>query len=130
VQHGLLSDIPGMSMYRILHKKPGRLWRFPCLRSTSALEGSFLHYHRSEQPGDKACGATTLHVRSNLWDWCATVWADQKVNVISRVGHTHLWLVDAIADTCRDFCDMPPGYRTGDGCGWVRTNTTRTPRTF
>ena len=130
VQHGLLSDIPRMQMYRILSKIPGKLWRFRCLRSTSQLEGSFMHYHRSESAGAKACGAITMHVRSNLWDWFATVKAAQQANVIPRIGHPHTWKVDAIADTCRGFCAMPRCYRNEAGGGWVRTKTDRTPRTF
>ena len=63
VQQGLLSDPPGMNMYRIVGQcKRTKLIKFRSLRTSSALEGSFLHYSRSLHPTAKAAGPRTLHV--------------------------------------------------------------------
>ena len=48
---------------------PHRLPKYRCLRTSSGLEASFLHYRAALHPGGKALSLESLHVRSNLWEW-------------------------------------------------------------
>ena len=129
VQEGLLSDPPGMPMYRVVgfHPKTG-LARLRTLRNSSDLEGHFLHYSRALHPTAKAASGTYLTVRSNLFDFEWTLKAAAAAGRMKDIGHSQPWLIDALADVCRGWLpetDLPPLL-----CNWKRTDTSREPCTF
>ena len=65
IQEGLLSDPPGMNMYRVVGVHPRTAYpKFRTLRTSSPLEGHFLHYSRSVHPTAKSAGPRSMHVRS------------------------------------------------------------------
>lgn len=128
----------GMMMYVVLkqtvqrHRQgPHRLIRYRCLRTSSGLEASFLHYRASMHPGGKALSLGSLHVRSNLWDWGWNTHALQRSGEIPEVGHSWLWLVDLLADVCStskmfpNVEDLPKELRH-----WTRTKTGCKPCTI
>jgi hypothetical protein len=127
VQEGSLSDIPGMEMYRLVKRVPGQLDVYRCLRTTSALEAHFAHFHKSVKTGAKGMGKETLHIRTNLYDWGWNVDAAQTASVIPRVGHSWLWLVDKLADVCSDLdaSTLPATLKH-----WKRVDTSKKPCTF
>ena len=125
-------------MYVVLKQKvqrhwqgPHRLIRYRCLRTSSGLEASFLHYRASMHPGGKALSLGSLHVRSNLWDWGWNTHALQRSGEIPEVGHSWLWLVDLLADVCStskmfpNVEDLPKELRH-----WTRTKTGCKPCTI
>jgi hypothetical protein len=129
VQQGCLSDPLNMDMYSVVLQLPGHLTRYRCLRTTSALEGHFMqHFHKSVKAGARGMGLETLHVRINMFDWSWSVEAAQNASVIPRVGHTWLWLVDALAAICRD---LPPGAKLPPSLRkWKPIDTTVEPCTW
>jgi hypothetical protein len=100
------------------------LTKYRSLRTTSALEVSFVHLHSSIHPCSKTVGLCTLHVRLCLWDWTWNTRALQKSGDIPNVQHSWLWLVDQLADVCSE-SDM---FLLGSPlpvslCVWTRTQT-------
>ena len=125
-------------MYVVLKQKvqrhrqgPHRLIRYRCLRTSSGLEASFLHYRASMHPGGKALSLESLHVRHNLWEWGWNTDALQQSGEIPEVGHSWLWLVDLLADVCStskmfpNAQDLPKEVRH-----WTRTKTGCQPCTI
>jgi hypothetical protein len=100
------------------------LTKYRSLRTTSALEASFLHLHSSIHPCSKAVGLRTLHVRLCLWDWTWNTRALQKSGEIPNVQHSWLWLVDQLADVCSESDMFPPGSPLPVSLrDWTRTQT-------
>ena len=127
IQAGCLSDPPGIQMYRVVRQLPGCLTEYRCLRTTSPLEGHFMHYHKSVKAGAKGMSLRMLHVRTNLFDWYWNVSAAQRASIIPHVGHPWLWLVDTLAKICRDLPaeKLPPILRK-----WTCIDTSIKPCTF
>ena len=127
MQEGLLSDPPGMNMYKLVGFHPKtRLARLRTLRNSSDLEGHFLHYSRALHPTAKAASGTYLDVRSNLFDLSWTLKAAAAAGRMKDIGHSQPWLIDALADVCRGWLpetDLPPLL-----CDWKRTDTSRERR--
>ena len=127
----------GMQMYVVLKQKvqshrqgPHRLPKYRCLRTSSGLEASFLHYRAALHPGGKALSLESLHVRSNLWEWEWNTHALQQSGEIPEVGHSWLWLVDLLADVC-SMSDMFAGGQAlpKEIRQWTRTQTHYKPCT-
>ena len=127
VQEGCLSDPPGMEMYRVVLRTPGRLPVYRCLRTTAALEAYFNHYHHSCKPGAKGMGLETLDVHTNLFDWGWNVQAAEHASVIPHVGHSWLWLLDTLAAICQD---LPDDTKPRSLRHWKPINTSQKPCTF
>jgi hypothetical protein len=118
-------------MYVTVRHCPNSLPVFRGLRNTSPLEACFLHYNASVHPTAKHMGTTTLHVRTNLFDWFWNTTALQTAGAIPAVGHSWLWLMDALRDVCADtelFALGAPLPRVLQH--WPRTRTDFKPCTF
>jgi hypothetical protein len=126
VQKGLLSDIPGMPMYYATGKLSTGFETNRCVRGTPSLEGMHLHYRASQHPGAKASNLFNLNVRTNLWHWDWNVHGAVRAKLIPNIGHTDLWLVDAIIDALHglDLKCVPFELRA-----WERTRTDVKPLT-
>ena len=69
VQRGLLSDLRGKVMYRVVGKLASGFEVHRGRRTNSALEGMHLHYRASQHPGAKHSGPTTTSLRMLLFDF-------------------------------------------------------------
>ena len=87
---------------------------YRCVRGCSALEGMHLHYRQAQSAVAKASGLVSLHVRMNLFDFHWNVQAAARAGFIPEIGHSYVWLVDAIVDVLDkldiDKC-FPPNLR-------------------
>ena len=129
VQEGLLSDPPGMNMYRQIgmFKCSGRL-KYRSLRNTSPLEGSFLHWRASRHPTAKGAGPKSTQIHTNMWDFNWSLNAAAAANLMRTIHHHQPWLIDAIAHTCRGWLpddELPPIVQN-----WACIDTTIAPCTF
>ena len=126
VQKGLFSDIPGMPMYYATGKLSTGFETNRCVRGTPSLEGMHLHYRASQHPGAKASNLFNLNVHTNLWHWDWNVHGAVRAKLIPNIGHTDLWLVDAIIDALHglDLKCVPFELRA-----WERTRTDVKPLT-
>ena len=103
---------------------PHRLPRYRCLRTSSGLEASFLHYRAELHTGGKALSLGSLHVRNNLWEWDWNTLALQVSGDIPEIGHSWLWLVDLLADVCKDSDMFSPTHELPKEIRqWTRTRT-------
>ena len=118
-----------MNMYRVAGIHPRtRCLKFRSLRTSSPLEGQFLHKSRSVHPTGKKAGPRSMHVRSNLFDFAWSLEAAANAGIMKRIGHSWPWLIDALVDVCRGWlgdADLPPVL-----VGWKRTDTSLDPCTF
>jgi hypothetical protein len=126
VQLGLLSDLPGMVMYRVVGKLSTGFEVHRGRRNSSALEGHHLHYRQSQHPAAKASGPITTAGRTLLFDLNWNVRAGVAAGLVPDVGHSHIWFVDALLDVVNvnklgDDC-VPPLFRS-----WRRTETMSDP---
>ena len=97
VCRGLLSDPPGVAMYRqVGHYRKTGLPKYRCIRTTSPLEAHFLHYSRSLHPTAKASSPRTLHMRTNYFDFVWTLRAAEKAGLMTPIHHSQPWLVDLL----------------------------------
>ena len=85
-----------------------------------------MHYRASQHPGAKASNLFNLNVRTNLWHWDWNVHGAVRAKLIPNIGHTDLWLVDAIIDALHglDLKCVPFELRA-----WERTRTDVKPLT-
>ena len=114
VQQGLLSDLPGVNMYIPMGRtKDGRL-KFRCKRGGNAIEGGHLHIRAGQHPGQKGTlSPRTEHARMLLQDFAWDVKAGVTAGIMRGVGHSWLWLADAVVHLLRDQPAefMPPSLR-------------------
>jgi hypothetical protein len=114
VQQGLLSDLPGVNMYiPIGRTMDGRL-KFRCKRGGNAIEGGHLHIRAGQHPGQKGTlSPRTEHARMLLQDFAWDVKAGVTAGIMRGVGHSWLWLADAVVHLLRDQPTefMPPSLR-------------------
>ena len=126
VQKGLLLDIPGMPMFYDTGKLQTGFHTKRCVRGTPSFERMHLHYRASQHRGAKASNLFNLNVRTEAFarDW--NVHGAVRAKLIPNIGHTNLWLVDAIIDASHglDLKCIPFELRA-----WERTRTDVNPLT-
>ena len=127
---GFLSDKPGMEMYVRRDVASTGLQRYRCIRSSSALEGYFLHLRLAQNAQAKGAGLRFENARGNLFDYAWTVRAAVVAGKMPDVGHCQLWMVDALYDVC---CAHTKGNKTTWPPflkSWSKVDTTVDPTTF
>ena len=100
VQWGMLSDKPGVPLYERTRQLRTGFWLHRCCRGGSALEGMHLHYRLAEHVTAKASGLASANSRMGLYAWDWNVRAEIAAKLIPDIGHTRLWLIDAIVNEC------------------------------
>jgi hypothetical protein len=99
VQHGFLSDPPGMTMY-ILRETIARtgLNLYRCLRTTSALEAFHAHFSRSRGWMSRKCSPRSMHAMAWWFNYMWNIRATIKAQLMPAINHEHLWLRDMLVD--------------------------------
>ena len=126
VRTGLLSDLPGVPMYRVVGRLATGLEVHRGRRTSSALEGQHLHWRQAQHPGAKHSGPLTTATRALLFDLSWNVRAAQAANLMPDIGHSSIWLVDMIFDVVQTH-NLPKSCIPKLYQSWTRTDTSHDP---
>ena len=128
VLEGRLSDPIGMNMYRFKRVSSTGLVLYRCVRTSSALEGSFQTYSRCINASSRASGPLPLTIRTFLFDLAWTINAAVEAHLMVDSGHHQPWLMDSM-------CSILSGYLREDElptryAKWRPIDMSRKPVTF
>jgi hypothetical protein len=122
VQKGLLSDLPGVKMYREVGKLVTGFKLHRGRRNSSALEGMHLHLRFSQHPGASHTGPITAAARAMLFDLNWNVRAQVAAGLMVNIGHSWVWVVGALFDVVH-VNNLPPDCIPPLFRAWARTET-------